>query len=132
MTKFEFSCTKLIDGKVAKADEPELIAVYKIVVIDTISITKNDRRLRLRTLSGEYVLNFQVATSIMEDMLSKFGFWRSDTSTIVNMNYAEKVVEGFFAAEVVFKDADIAGEIAKSKIRVLKQLFPHIPVVRAG
>lgn len=126
--ELRLSCSSLIDGKVTKAPNV-MIPLSEIILIDSIDITKNDRRLRVRAFNGDYVFNLTGALSILEDMLSNFGFWRADNSNLINMTNVDKVVNSLFKPEVIFHKTNVRGEIAGIKIRALKKLFPDIPLV---
>jgi DNA-binding LytR/AlgR family response regulator len=126
----ELSCKRLVDGKVVK-NADENVPISRIIIIDSIDITKNDRRLRVRTINGDYVFNMFGALSVMEDMYAKFGFWRADVSNLINMMHVDKVVEYFHSAKAVFKQTEVRGIVAKSKIKVLKELYPNVPLIWA-
>ncbi|MDR6883572.1 LytTR family transcriptional regulator DNA-binding domain-containing protein [Bacillus sp. 3255] len=127
--ELRLSCSSLVDGKVVKAHI--MIPLSEIVIIDSIDISKNDRRLRVRAIHGDYVFNLNGALNVIEQMLSEFGFWRADNTNLINMTHVDKVVNSMFKPEVIFTNTEIRGEIAAIKVRVLKQLFPHVPLVSA-
>lgn len=130
-TNFKLSCCRLIGGEVIKKPHV-LVPVDDVVLIDTVDLSKYDRRLRIRTIDEEYVFNMSGSLAAMEDMLADFGFWRPDTKNLINMRYVDKVVHNMFAAEVVFKNTEIRGTVAKIKLNLLKEAFPEIPVLRGG
>jgi DNA-binding LytR/AlgR family response regulator len=128
-TKIALSCSRIIEGKIVKAHDK--IPLSQIILIDAIELSKNDRRLRVRAIDGDYVFNLNGALSVLEDMLGAFGFWRADNSNLINMENVDKVVDSRFKPEVVFSNSSIRGEIAGIKVRVLKKLFPDVLIVKS-
>ncbi|MEW9698001.1 LytTR family transcriptional regulator DNA-binding domain-containing protein [Paenibacillus sp. SI8] len=126
--KLRLSCSSLVDGKILKAHIK--IPLDEIILIDSIELSKNDRRLRVRALDGDYAFNLNGALSAVEDMLSDFGFWRADNSNLINMANVDKVVDSMFKPEVVFANSDIRGEIAAIKVKALRRLFPEVSIVK--
>lgn len=127
--EIKLSCSSLVAGKVVKAHI--MIPLSEIVIIDRIEFSKNDHRIRVRAIHGDYVFNLNGALNVIEQMLSEFGFWRADNTNLINMANVEKVVNSVYKPEVIFTNTDIRGEIAGIKVRVLKQLFPNVPLVSA-
>lgn len=125
----ELSCSKIVAGKIVKAHD--LVLIRDVILIDTIELTRNDRRLRVRAISGDYIFNLNGPLSVVEDMLKKYGFWRADNTNLINMAHVDKIVDSMFKPEVLFINTDIRGEIAKIKVKVMKQLFPSISVVKS-
>ncbi|WP_171681330.1 LytTR family transcriptional regulator DNA-binding domain-containing protein [Paenibacillus planticolens] len=117
-----------MDGKVVKAHEK--VQLSKVILIDSIELSRNDRRLRVRAIDGDYVFNMNGALNVMDDMLSDFGFWRADNSNLINMAHVDKVVDALFKPEVLFVNTDIRGQIAAIKVRALRKLFPEILIVK--
>ncbi|WP_443147033.1 LytTR family transcriptional regulator DNA-binding domain-containing protein [Paenibacillus sp. HWE-109] len=126
--KITLSCSRIVDGKIIKTHEK--IPLGQIILIDAIEISKNDRRLRVRAIGGDYIFNLNGALSVLEEMLDSFGFWRADNSNLINMENVDKVVDSMFKPEVVFANSSIRGEIAGIKVRVLRKLFPNVLIVK--
>jgi DNA-binding LytR/AlgR family response regulator len=124
----KLSCSVIIDGKVVKAHE--MVPLANVIIIDTIELSRNDRRIRIRATDGDYVFNLNGALNVIEDMLTEHGFWRADNSNLINMAHVDKVVDAMFKPEVLFVNTDIRGQIAAIKVRALKKLFPEISIVK--
>lgn len=101
-------------------------------IIDRVELVKNDYKLRVRSYAGDFIFNLNGPLSALEDILEAevFGFWRSDTTNLINMNLVDHIIVSRHSAEAVFRGTDIRGIVAKSKVKVLKKVFPHIPIVQ--
>lgn len=124
-------CCKIVDGAIDK-ESHEMVPLNDIVLIDLLDVSKHDRRIRVRTIDGDYVFKLTGPLSVMEEMLTDFGFWRSDTKNLINMQHVDKVEKTLFAAEVVFKGTDMRGMIAKIKLKSLREVFPDVQIIRGG
>lgn len=123
-------CSRYEDGKlITKATV--MVDSSKVVIVDRLELSKNNTRLRIRALDGDYIFNLDGPLSAVEDMLADFGFWRADSPNIININLVDHFATTFYEARAVFKGTGLIGKVAMYKVKTLSKLFPHIPIIKA-
>lgn len=130
LDQVELSCSRLSDNRIGIKDTV-MVKVKDVLVIDNIQY-KNETRLRVRTSTDDYIFSMRGPISALGDMLKIFGFWRSDNSTLINMNAVDKVKVSLFAAEAIFKETETKGVVANSKVKILRKLFPEVPICKSS
>lgn len=132
MPMLKLSCCPLLANGTIDRRSHEMIRLDAIILIDTITVNK-DRFLRFRTTEGDFVFNMSGSLNVVGEMLEPYGFFRSDNCNLVNLAHIDKVVETVFKSEVRFRGTDeVRGDISRTKVKTLKQLFPQVSVIKGG
>lgn len=132
MPMLQLSCCPLLANGTIDRRRHEMVRLDAVILIDTITVNK-DRFLRLRTTEGDFVFNMTGSLNVVGEMLEPYGFFRSDNCNLVNTAHIDKVVETVFKSEVRFRGTEeVKGDISKSKVKALKQLFPQVSVIKGG